>query len=167
MQKRGITLVELTLVMLICSIMLLVMTCQFLATQGFLNILNNQNANTQDAALALNHMTRLLRFATSPSINADPDIYPKGSIKATIEGGHNLAGFNLNRDIEYGVKGDGALEYIIDPGDPLHGPPVVIACNVTSFSVTWEDEEFTINLTVKKGNQEMAVSTKIYSMPMA
>jgi len=190
MKNRGITLVELTLTMVLSGILLLVMTCQFIAHQAITTRINNEIAISQEEAVIIEHMSRTLRFAFStgktgvykgPLANDPYYPNPAKSLSVTVEGGH-IAGIDSNTRIEYGIKDDGTgagtcnLEYRTDNDPNVNyptGSPVVIATglisNVCTIGYDSTIERFRINITAQKGGtvgyRKVYVPTTIRPLP--
>lgn len=161
MNRRGMTLIEVIMVLVLGGILLLAMTAQFIADVKFRRIINDQIAISQEAAVAVNHMTRTLRFAVPDSIQINtfgPSAY---QLTATIEPGH-LAGFTTNKQVTYQRWGDPTIRYLVS-GANL----VIIARNIASFVPSWDPatKELTLTFTVTKGSQSVTISTKIYVLP--
>ena len=173
------TLVELTIVMVLSAILALVMVAQFVISQRCLGIIGNEITASQEAIVAINHMSRTSRFAISAHPTNPPifTTYSNNDIRSfsfVIEPGHLTEFMNMNKKrlityLWYRYFSDGSirqqLTYSIDNDDP-----VVIASYVTDFNVTITPQSatnsaFTINLTTQKGNQSVPISTTVYALP--
>ena len=168
MRKHGVTLVELAITMVLCTILLLVMTVQFVASQNFLAVVNNQITASKEATIAIKHMKRTLRFAFSSTSTTPPGYVPSDMtciLTATIEGvPSHLTEFTANTKIQYifsSISTDKNLTYKFGGNNP-----VLIAQYVKSFTVDLSvPKEIKINLVIQKGNQTVPVSTTIYTLP--
>jgi len=176
MRRRGMTLVELTVVMVLSAILLLAMTSQFLANQNVQAAIANQLFAVQEAEVALTHMTRVLRFAVpspAPVINGDLGSYPGGStIQATIEGAaagqdkYHLPEFTSDTQVEYAQDSGHDLYCIIGTGAPVliaKGVTLTTTLNSSGFSA---DHNFTITVLAQKGNRSITLNTAIHSLPI-
>ena len=164
------TLVEVIIVMVLSAILMLVMTVQFVASQRALDIIGVQIAASQEAAVAVSHISRVLRFAIPSEIHIIPSGTGEGytiEINVKIEGGH-LGSFTRDTDgVNYTwIQGRRILNYTAGTG----AADVTIARDVTNFSAGYDKfNEFNISLTVTKGTAQnarsVAVTTKIYTLP--
>ena len=162
MENRGLTLVELIVVMVISGIIFLAVTCQFVAEQTFRTTINDQIAATNDASIAMSHMTRVLRHArhSTVSINAIPVRYI-ASIRATIDqdiAGTNLPEFTADTQVIYGRKQDNTFEYTVGANVAQ-----VISRNIIAFSATFDRtyKILTVSLTAQRGNKRSSINSKI------
>lgn len=185
MRTRGMTLVELVTAMVLAGILLLVMTCQFIAHQRITTGINNQNAAAQEAVVAMRHMSKTLKFALfadstkykpPKTVPADPR-YAR-SVRFTIEGGdpitdpwhYHLPEFTANTRIEYGVTAGGDLEYRTDSNPDIDlptGAPVTMATELFANSCKFNiiAPNFVIQLRIRKSNAVIIVNTAIHALP--
>lgn len=156
MHKRGMTLVELTIAMVLGSILVMVMTVQFVTNLRVTNAVKDRIAISQEASFAINHMNRVLKFARpNPTIGAS-------SITANIEGGH-LPEFTVQTQVIYAFNSAAkTFSYTVGAGSP-----VVIARGVSSFvpNFSTATNDFTITLATTKGTQTVTVDTIIHALP--
>ncbi len=172
MRTRGVTLIELVTAMVLAGILLLVMTCQFIANQNFTKAVNNRTAAAQETAVIMHHITRTLRFARSDLAVSKNDGRYASSISFTIEGTH-LTDFPAGARLEYALDAGKHQLVYINPA-PM-ATPVVIATDVTNFTVDYAipqgftNYEFVITLTITKGDQigsqAVATTTTIHALP--
>ena len=88
LQKSGITLVEMIVAMLLSTIIVSALACQFVAMVRFNTALQNTIEAERDAYTIVNNMTRILRFADPASITFDESPTAIGNLSATIKAGH-------------------------------------------------------------------------------
>ena len=177
MRKRGITLIELTVAITLGAILLLVLTVQFVANLKFQKVIGDKIAATQEAEIAIDHITQTLRFALSspaPS-NTDPSNQGYASpITASIQTVTIKAGNQYNAStaqIEYGLKNDpdnNNIPTLYYTPDVINDSAVTykIATNITNFTATWNGADptninFTINITTQKNNETVILNTTI------
>ena len=167
MSNRGLTLTELIVAIVISGIVLLALTCQFVAEQTLQKTIQDQVVATNDASIAVRHMARILRYAKQSTIQlcALPTGGYDTSIKATID--HDSAGANLpeftenNTQIIYGRKNDNTFEYT------MGSTTYVVSNHITSFPVTsssWDsaNKNLTVQLIAQQGNESSSLDTKIH-----
>ena len=170
-KNRGLTLTELIIAMVIGGIVLLAITCQFVAEQTFRTSINNRIAAINDASIAMHHMTRVLRYAKPSTVSTAPATGYVTSITATIDhavahttAGDNLPEFTANTVVIYGWKADNSFEYTRGAATQT------ISKYITAFPVTslWWDganNNLTIQITAqtnaKQGNGSSSLNTKI------
>jgi len=176
MKNRGVTLIELMLVLMMSGILGLTLVSQFIAEQRFRGLLQDERVVLEEADIAMHHMTRALRFAF-PNTKEGPDNvtfptttdYPE-AVQVYIEGGH-ITPFNdsdFGYQVTYRWKNSESnpsdphnktLEYIAGTNEP-----VILARNIENFDCAYSGpkKEFTITLTVKKENgKTVALRTKV------
>ena len=173
MNTRGFTLAELIVATVIIGIIFLALTCQFVAEQTFRAMINDQIAATNEASIAMRHMTRVLRYAKYSTIITNCSTVYVASIDATIN--HVAAGDSLpeitddTTIVTYGRKSDNTFWFEMGTG----GTPQLIAKNITAFSTVWvnpyEDgtdgdnryHVLTIRLTATQGKKSSSLETNI------
>lgn len=174
------TLVELVTAMVLAAILLLVMTCQFIAHQRITAGINDRNAAAQEAVVAMRHMSKTLKFALfNPDVSGADVRYPapfQSSISFTVEGGdpitdpqhYHLPEFVSSTRIEYAKNAQNEFVYI-NPAP--NATPIVIATGVTRFSCPYgkspggTNNDFAIILRTQKGNERVVTVTKIHALP--
>ncbi len=153
MKNRGLTLVELVVAMTIGGIILLALTCQFVAEQTFRIMINNQVAATNDASIAMRHMARILRYAKQSTIRLnDVDDLRLGyvtTIRATIDrfvangvvANSNLPEFGdyipgedntIICEVIYGRKADNTFEYRLERWTKATGETDYVTSNISN-----------------------------------
>ena len=163
MNTRGFTLAELIVATVIIGIIFLALTCQFVAEQTFRAMINDQIAATNEASIAMRHMTRVLRYAKQSTVITDSDTGYVTSIMATID--HVAAGDSLpeitndTTIVTYGRKSDNTFWFEMGVG----GTPYLISKHITAFSVMYNSEYIilTIQLTAKQGNKSSSLNANI------
>lgn len=159
MKKRGLSLTELIVAIVISSIVMLAITVYFVSEYRFRSMMQDRIAITREARLAMNHMTRILRFADPGPLSTSIDT---DKINTMIEGGHLafMPELPLGMENSYVVKyerlGTNVLEYTQDPGEPDE-----IARYITEFIPIRTSDLIEIRLTAQKGNQSVSLKTKI------
>jgi prepilin-type N-terminal cleavage/methylation domain-containing protein len=159
MNNRGLTLIELTVTMVIGGIIFLALTCQFVAELTFRTMINNQIGATDEASIAMRHMTRVLRYAKPSTVSTVIVSGYVTSITATIDkavAGSNLPEFTADTVVIYGRKSVNTFEY--KRGTDA---PIIISNRITDFPVTWVNPNLTIQLTAQQGNKNSSLNTRI------
>ena len=168
-KKRGMTLIEVTIAMVLCAILLLVMTSQFVVSQKIISAINNEFLAGQEAVVVMNHITRNLRFALSfPSPKTTFSTLPKGYIYAKIKGGC-LPNIPNDTFVRYQVNNQGELKYTLFTS-PTNIGPITIAAGVDYLNTLWDatSKEFTTDLSITKGAgspRTVIIHTKIQALP--
>ncbi|MDD3906212.1 MAG: prepilin-type N-terminal cleavage/methylation domain-containing protein [Candidatus Omnitrophica bacterium] len=159
MNKRGMTLVELIVTMVLGGVLLLAMAVQFAADARIRKSINDQNTANQEAVVIVEHMTRVMRFASASTISTC-----EWGLWGYVEGGHNVPGFAAATTtfVEY-ANISGELRYWYNCSDTT-GQYTVIATGLSSFVVTKSGSNLTISFGVKKGDQGTAVKTTIHML---
>lgn len=149
MKKRGFTLIELVITMVLIGILILAMSCQFVALVRFNPATESADGTRKESAVAsrealvvMRHMTRVLRFAKPDSISVSID----SRIAAAIEGGHllNLVPNDLDSFCYYRLdKTEMPYKFfsvLSDLDVPFQQSPdeILLSSNVTSFLPTWD-----------------------------
>lgn len=170
MKKNGFTLVEVIVAIVISAIVALTFTV-FIVTETRLRMnTNNEISATREANLAMDHMTRVLRFADPSTIVLVP---PTGSnptilITATIKAGH-LDLFPTDTDIEYRNNDPAVADstnrilYVIDPLGPSPTTTQIVD-GITNLIIIWNDPELEIELTAENGDSSVTLNTTIRVM---
>ena len=170
MKNRGLTLIEFIVAMVMGGIILLALTCQFVAEHTFRAMINNQIAATNDASIAMRHMTRVIRYARQSTVSTTPAAGYNANITATIDRAaadislpeFTGAGYTADPVVIYGRKSDDTFEYTIN-----NGTPYVISNHIRTFSVTWDSayKDLTIQLTAQypaqQGGRSSSLNTNI------
>jgi len=162
MKNKGLTLIELITAMVITAIVSLAITVYFVSEHRFRGAIRDRIELSREARIAMNHMTRVLRFAKSV------DTAVADQITAVIEGGpegdsHHHLDFitNDNTTVVYTRNADNTLTYT--QGE---NAPVEIARNITNFpQPIWKDPELGIQLTASDGDNVLSIQTKIRALP--
>lgn len=153
MKNKGLTLIELVTALVIFGIIGLAITVHFVAEYRFRSAAQDRIAIIREAGIAVDHMTRVLRFAIPNTIGVSPfedDAETTRLVGAVIERGHvDIVGSGDPDNIEY--------EYDRDTHAIIYRQGGIVATldgivkNVTAFNVLWNPEpqpEFLIRLTV-------------------
>jgi Tfp pilus assembly protein PilW len=164
MNSRGLTLAELTVAMVIGGVIFFALTCQFVAELTFRKTINNQIAATDDASVAMRHMTRVLRYAKPSTVSTVPVTGYATSITATIDHAtahsadncDNLSEFTADAVVTYGRTSVNTFEYKRGTA-----APIIISNRITDFTPTWVNPNLSIQLTAQQGNRSSSLNTKI------
>lgn len=161
MKKSGITLVEMIVAMLLSTIIVSALACQFVAMVRFNTALQNTIEAERDAYTVVNNMTRILRFADPSSFTFS---VPSGSwIGATIKGGH-LSFVTADRNVWYGRSAPSSF-WVYWAGDAAG---TTLSNNVSSWNATYDSatQELSIAFSITKTSASgqtatIPISTKI------
>ncbi len=168
MNNRGLTLVELIVAMVIGGIIVFALTCQFVAELTFRAMINDQIAATDEASIAMHHITRVLRYARPLTVVVRSTPVTLGlttyttSITATIDStvaGISLPEFTADTSVTYGRTGNNSFEYIRGAS-----AAIVISNRIKAFPVVaawWVSPNLTIQLTAEQGNKNSSLDTRI------
>ncbi|MFA5142823.1 MAG: prepilin-type N-terminal cleavage/methylation domain-containing protein [Candidatus Omnitrophota bacterium] len=156
MDRKGVTLVEFIVVVVISGFIVVAIACQFVAELTFRQLISDQVFVTSESAIAMRHMVRVLRYA-------DPSkTVTTGANKVEVTIDHKAAGDNLpeitaNTAVAYRLNG-ALLEYRCGSG----GSYRKIADNISAFSSSWDsDSILTLALTAKKKTRSCPLETKV------
>lgn len=163
-KKKGFTMIELMVAVVVVGIISVALVCQYFSEQTFRMMINNQVAATNDASVAMHHMTRVLRYAINATISTTAESGYVTSIKATIN--HDVAGaslpeFTSNTTVVYGRKSDNTFEYKMGSSDPY-----IISDCITDFPVDWLWWDWltgclTLEITAQKGTRSSSLRTRV------
>ncbi len=169
MKNSGLTIAELTIVMVICAIVVVAIGANLVAAHYFRATTQDTIEVSREARIATNHMARVLRFAKPGTVTAGSN-----QITATIDGGHfkdkdgNLTIIQTDTDILYERDTTNkTLTY-----KQAAGSPEVIAgggqadIDITYFNGIWYSgsSELEIKLTAEKGGRSVSVQTRILAL---
>jgi len=161
MENKGLSLIEVILALVISGIVILAMTCQFIAETRFRGTLKDDFATIEEADVAMYSMSRAMRFAYPANITAT-----SGTLNAYIEGGH-IQPFNMD-DPDTPVEVTYQLNSTTHTVDYTLGAnsPMALIRNVTKFEPEFNSttNTTTITLTVEKGNKKIPLRTKIKTL---
>jgi|GEM_PF-2042365 len=129
MNRKALTVIELVVAMVLTGILGLVMTIQFVSEQRFRASIQNDLAALQEAQLAMNHMTRVLRFACGIDYIAGGGWPSTSTIDAEIEGSH----LNLVPNRCYVRYQFNAAQHTVEYYDNSNNTTVTIARNIQSL----------------------------------
>ena len=173
MNKNGVTLVEFTFALIIGSILVLVMTCQFVAWQKGMNIIRDQIDALNAASMVIHTVTRFIRVADPDSINTNP-IPPH--IVATIQPGY-LNDITSPTTFTFSWQ-SGAHRAFVWNNETTGGSHTIVAGDnttgdavVTEFIATkdpnWASGTHivTLKVTAQRGSQTCSLETRIFVLP--
>ena len=132
MENKGLTLIELMVVLLITACMVLVMTCQFIAQATFGAALINQTSALSEVSVAMYELTTNLRFIDASTVNTPTTTSITGkdaSASSTITYSQDVANHTITRTIGLGAT-------------------TVIASNISYFNVSYDSASQTLTLQV-------------------
>jgi len=160
MKKNGITLIELITTMLIAGIIGLAIAAHFIHEYRFRAAARDRIAFSREAGIAMNHITRVLRFAIPDTIETEYENDSLKKIEADIEGGHlDLTGTVEKESIFYQYDpGPGIITY--GQGD---NDAVELATNIIFFDVDWpgddsQEAEPELKIRLTAGNADGSIS---------
>ena len=159
MRNKGLTLIELTVVIAISTVIGLAITFNFLTAHYLRSMTQDNIALSREARIAMNHMTRVLRFAKPATITAGSN-----QISATIEGvPQHLNFITSDTTITYTRDTDNdTLEYTQGAESAL-----VIAgggerdIDITYFEGSWDGTELEVKLMAQKEDRPVSLLTRI------
>ena len=163
MKNKGVTLVELVVVIVISGFIVLAMTCQWVAYVKNSSLISDQFDATTDASLAMHSMERVLRWAVSsatPSINTDANYVT--SITVTINKTDSLPEIlSSPTTVIFGLKANNSFECKV--GAAIY----VIANDITSFPISgasWDsvNKELTLQITATKNTRSCSLESKVH-----
>lgn len=157
MKKSGITLVEMIVAMLLSTIIVSALACQFVAMVRFNATLQNTIDAEREAYTVVNGMTRILRFADPNSIVFFSSVASSG-FTATIKTDH-LVGFAMS--------GDHTVRYSKSGTRPMPFPVLIswdgnISTSLSEYFSSWDGssriydsaaQELSIIFTIAKTNK--------------
>lgn len=178
MKKNGFTLLEVIIAVLIGSIVVLIMTIQFIADYRFREVINKEVTGGREVRQALREMTNVLRFAYNFGTIAQPPA-PDGELPPAPVS-YDLQNLFL-ADIKPGcfpnnpfLNSGPRIWYYYDSGlqtiqmyygqRPFETEGPVIAYNVTNFHIDFSPGSYiTLNITVRIGQAApVSAQTTIY-----
>ncbi len=162
MRNKGFSIIELAVVMTISTIIGLAIAFNFVTVHYLRSMTQDNIALSRETRIAMNHMTRVLRFAKPATI----DDTVANQISATIEGvPQHLDFITSDTNIAYTRDTDNnTLEYTQGAE-----AAVVIAgggerdIDITYFQPSWDstEVELEIKLTAQKESRSVSLLTKI------
>jgi len=175
MRNNGLTITELTIVIAISTIVALAIGFNFVAANYFRNTTENTVEVSREARIALNHISRTLRFADPDPSIPTPITAGANQITATIEGGHfrdksgNLTLIQSDTVIRYERDtANDTLEYTYDLGGASESTVVIAGSGAKDIDITYFDgiwygtpPEIEVKLTAEKDNRSISVQTRI------
>ena len=158
-KHNGLTLIELLVTMIIVGIAGLAVTMQFVSEYKLRSAIQPRMALANNAVTAMNHMTRLLRFARADTV--DVATVPN-EISATILDGFLPSTAN-DIDVHYTLDTQtGILTFDID-GDGVD--PYEIARDITAFEGNFDNNpDLRITLLAQDENDSFPMQTTIMVM---
>jgi len=169
MRNNGLTITELTIVIAISTIVALAIGFNFVAANYFRNTTENTVEVSREARIALNHISRTLRFADPDSSIPTPITAGANQITATIKEGH-ISLIQTNDTViryERDTTND-TLEYTYDLGGANESTVVIAGGGAKDIDITYFDgiwygtpPEIEVKLTAEKDNRSISVQTRI------
>jgi len=164
MTKKGLTLIELVITMVISSLIALALMIFFVAEYRFRVADREKIALIREANIAMHHMTRILRFARAGTI--DDGIDAGVGVLDRIGDITNGDGIEIMDNVTPIPAGGAVVEYVRTAGNVFQytqdaGPPVDVATNITGLSTDWNDPDLTINLAASDGNNAVNLQTSV------
>ena len=168
-KHKGLTLTELIASMVIVAIVGLAVTIQFVAENKMRSAMQPRIMLARKANIAMDHMTRLLRFAYPDTV----DLTVPNEISATInkEALPQFTGIlgEENINVHYTLNvGTGVLTFDLDNDvDTLNNPvgPYEIARYITAFGSDFQDSpNLRITLVAQDGDNSIPLQTTIMTM---
>jgi len=158
MKKKGFTLTELVIAIVVTVIVGLAIGVTFVTEHRLRVLAHNKIAVAREAGFALNYMVRILRFAKKSTVATGVDY-----VRATIEGGH-LEYIPSDINIQFGrtalfEEKDNVIVYGVE-GEGQY----FVAENITALACTWNDPYLEITLTAEDMDHSVPLQTKIMLM---
>ena len=149
-KTSGFSLIEITVTMIIATIMVLSITLYFVAEHNFREMIKERTTVVREARIAMNHLTETFRFVNPADITSagtDQIVADIDGVTTTFER-LDIGTVNTDRTnvIERRTSVDDAAE---------------IARDITVLEFVWADPYLEIELTAAKGNQSIPLHTKI------
>lgn len=188
MNKKGISIVEMAVVMTISSIILLAMTCQFVVEQTCRTMSYQETSAASDASLAMRYVSRIAQFAytnrSDRPVGIETDWHNEfigTSVSFYVEGGH-LPDFpdpTAKYQVGFGRTGDSNVlgrDYFIFNkliNDVLVQNQFIVVNRdvngggMTDFNVTRANDVFTFSATVTRGSKSSSLTTDVRALPNA
>ena len=171
MVKRGVTLIELIIVLSISGIVILAVTAQFVTALSFQSMIGDQATATTEAEMAMHSMTRVLRYAKYSQPVTTPDDTSGTSVKATISGNGYLDEIPLNVDTPVTFTriktGDDANKFTYKIGSS--GTANTIATGITFFSAKYPadasdptNHNLVLNITATKNTRSSSLESQVH-----
>ena len=154
MKEKGLSLIELIVTTVVVAIASLTIAAYFVSEYKFRRAMKQRISLSREARIAINHMTRVLRFAQPDTINDTVD----NQIIANIEGGHVIF-IDSETAIMYELDVvNNTIEYTQDEDT------VEVANRITSFTPVWNDPQIEIQLVANEGGSSITVETEIRAL---
>lgn len=160
MKSKGLSLLEVTIVMVISSILGLAIAVNFVFVEKLRSTTEEKIALTREARIAMNHMARVLRgVKVTEPVTAGPD-----QITATIEGGY-LSFIPSDATVSYTRNTtDNTLEYTLNGSTSVIAGAPEKEIYITYFEGRWDGSKFEIKLKAEKGDLPVFLRTKIMAL---
>ncbi|MFA5142819.1 MAG: type II secretion system protein [Candidatus Omnitrophota bacterium] len=160
MMKRGVTLIELMIVLLVSGIVVFAVATQFVSVTYFRNMIEDQSVVTTEANMAMHNMTKILRYAKSSMPVTVTNNSSVTSLEATISGDGYLDGITSDKKVIFTHnKASGEFIYQLD----ISGTPRVIAKYISSFAPAYDGvNELLLKITAKKNIRSSSLESKVH-----
>jgi prepilin-type N-terminal cleavage/methylation domain-containing protein len=162
MRNNAFTLTELVMVIVISTIVVCAIGFNLVAANYFRATTQDNVEISREARIAINHMTRVLRFAKV----SEPITAGSNSITANIEGGR-LSFITADTPVAYtrNVVND-TLEYTQGATTQTIAGGGQRSIDITYFDGIWNNatKEMTIKITAEKGGRSVSIQTRILAM---
>ena len=152
MKNKGITLVELMVVLLITGVILLVMTCQFIVQQTLQARITEQINVLNDASIVMTHMAQTLKFAAGTITTGSDATYSSYITAVDIEGGPGYIP-PPGTTVTYGLLKDKITTFVyVQNRDIVHA--TTLATDISDFPLpasAWDsvNRKLTLKITAK------------------
>ena len=149
MNRKGFTLLELVIVLVISSLLVLAIAYEFMVLSSYQKAVLDQINASNDARTAMDDMVRVLRYAIAPvTVAANSGGYAT-NITATIAGPGHLNEITSNTEVTFGRTADNTFVYNIGSTAGVGGATYAIVNNITDLAAEWDsaNNELTLWLT--------------------
>ena len=166
MDRKGITLIELTITMTLSGILMLSAALFFVSQTSFIKLIQDKITAEREARIVINHMSKIIRIANP----GDDYVFSAGAsedyLRTKIKGGY-IGTFPSDKYVKYELAKDGPAKgelsfYVSDTTS--FGSPIYAISNSVSFFDAQRDpntDNITLTIRVDVGGHEITTKTAI------